>query len=121
MDSVDIALEKFVNLPDLLARVDDDHELLAELLTMFQEELPGHLERLHLAISVSDLDEAARAAHALKGMLANLSMNRGASLASTLEAAARDGHLEKLNETRSDFDSETVSLSAAVDAFLAST
>ena len=46
MDPEYASLEKAVNLPDLLARVEDDRELLNDLLEMFQTELPGHLEAL---------------------------------------------------------------------------
>jgi len=111
-------LEKFVNLPDLLARVEDDRELLAELFLMFQEELPDLQDALHSAMDVGDLLEAAKAAHALKGMLANLSMKQGASLAATIEDAARAGDMPKVKETLAAFDSETVALLAALKACL---
>ena len=70
LDPNDAVLEKFVDLPDLLARVENDRELLAELFVMFQEELPGLQNTLHHAMDVGDLPEGAKAAHALKGMLA---------------------------------------------------
>ena len=115
----DVLLEEFVNLSDLLARVEDDRELLAELLMMFQQECPGLLDALHHAMDVGDLPAAANAAHTLKVMLANLSMTRGASLAATFEAAARAGNLPATLETMVSLDSEIGTLSAALDVFLA--
>jgi HPt (histidine-containing phosphotransfer) domain-containing protein len=112
-------IEKFVNLSDLMARVEDDRELLAELFTMFQEELPGLQGALHNAMRTGDLPAAAEAAHALKGMLANLSMKQGTSLAASIEAAARGGDKPAFEETLATFDGEIVALSTAVDAFMA--
>lgn len=112
-------LERFVNLPDLLARVEGDRDLLAELLLMFQQEIPGLQGALHHAMEVGDLPEAAKTAHAFKGMLASLSMAQGASMATTIEAAARVGDVPKIKETLAVFDAEMVALSAAVDAFRA--
>jgi HPt (histidine-containing phosphotransfer) domain-containing protein len=66
-----------------------------------------------------DLLEAAKVAHTLKGMLANLSMEQGASLAATIEAAARAGDMPRIKERLVAFDSEMVDLSAAVAVFLA--
>src|SRR5450631_131729 len=79
----DVLLEKFVDLPDLLARVENDRELLTELFVMFQEELPGLQSALKDAIHVGNLLEVAKAAHALKGMLANMSMKKGATMAAS--------------------------------------
>lgn len=114
----DVLLEKFVNLSDLLARVEDDRELLAELLMMFQQECPGLLDALHEAMGVGDLPAAANAAHTLKGMLANLSMMRGASMAATFEAAAKAGSVPATKEAMVSLDSEITALSAALDVFL---
>lgn len=119
MDPDYASLEKAVNLPDLLARVEDDRELLTDLLVMFQTELPGHREALQNAIAGGNLSETARAAHAIKGMLANLSMEKGALLAAAVETAAKNADIQTIQKTFADLDLETESLSAAVDAFMA--
>jgi HPt (histidine-containing phosphotransfer) domain-containing protein len=115
----DAPLEKFVDLPELLARVEDDRELLAELFVLFVEELPGFRDALHRAVAVGNLPEAAKAAHALKGMLANMSMNHGAFVAARFEAAIQAGDLQATNDTLAAFDSEIAALLAAVGAFVA--
>jgi len=115
----DAPLEKFVDLPDLLARVENDRELLTELFAMFQEELPILQDTLHHAIDRGDLPEGTKAAHALKGMLANMSMKQAASLAARIEDAARTGDIPAIKATLAAFDSEIAALSGAVDAFVA--
>ena len=117
----DALLEKFVDLPDLLARVENDRELLTELFVMFQEELPGLQDALHHAIDAGDLPEGVKAAHALKGTLANMSMKKGATMAASIETAARAGNIGASKEILGAFDSEIAALSAAVDAFLVRT
>jgi len=117
----DSLLGRFVDLPDLLARVEDDRDLLTELFVIFREELPGLHGALHAAIDVGDLSRAAKAAHALKGMLANMSMDRGATIVADVEMAARSGHISALKGTLASFDSEIAELSAAICAFLEGT
>jgi two-component system sensor histidine kinase/response regulator len=112
-------LEEHVNLSELLARVEDDRELLAELFAMFLEELPGLQNALHTALGLGDLREAAKAAHTLKGVLANLSMNQATSLAARIEAAAQAGDASTIDETITAFDLEIAALSAGVGDFVA--
>jgi HPt (histidine-containing phosphotransfer) domain-containing protein len=112
-------LAKFVNIPVLLARVEGDRELVTELLTMFQEELPGLQAALHDAVDAGDLIEVAKTAHTVKGMLANLSMEEGTLLAATIESAAGAGDMPRIRERLIAFDAEIVALSAAVAVFLA--
>ena len=115
----DALIERFVDLPDLLSRVENDCELLAELFAMFREELPALQDALHDALEIGDLTKTATAAHTLKGMLANMSIKRGASLAAIIEAGARSGDIPAIKVTLAAFDSEIAALSTAVDAFVA--
>jgi two-component system, sensor histidine kinase and response regulator len=112
-------LDEFMDLPDLLARVENDHELLTELFLMFREELPRLKDALHDAMDLGDLSQAAKAAHTLKGMLANMSAKQGTMMAATLEAAARSGNIPAIKETLVSLDSEITAFSAALDMFIA--
>ena len=116
--SGDTLIGKYVDLPSLLARVENDRELLTELFAMFLEELPALRKALHDAIGTGDLPQVTKVAHTLKGMLANMSMNRGTLMAAGIEAAARDGDAAAVEEALISFDSELVALSAAADAFI---
>jgi HPt (histidine-containing phosphotransfer) domain-containing protein len=115
------SLAEFVNLPELLDRVENDEDLLRELFALFQEDLPGSREALQTAITGADLGEIERAAQRLKGMLANLSVKRIASLAGEIESEARAGNAQKIPELVSVFDPQMSAFSVALDAFLAST
>lgn len=108
-----------MNLPDLLARVENDRELLAELFLMLQEELPRLQSALHHALDAADQPSAASAAHALKGLLANMSMEKGASLAATIETASRAGDMSVIENAGAAFELEMAGLSAAVNVFIA--
>ena len=113
-------LEEYVNLPELLDRVEKDEDLLRELFALFQEDLPVSRAALQTAADSGDLGEIERTAHRLKGMLANLSAKRTASLAAEIESAARAGNAQKIPELVSTFDSQISAFSAALDSFTAS-
>jgi HPt (histidine-containing phosphotransfer) domain-containing protein len=114
-------LEEFVNLPELLDRVENDEDLLAELLALFQEDLPESRAALQTAIDRGNLRDIERAAHRLKGMLANLSARDTASLAAEIESTARAGNAQKIPELVSMFDLLITAFSTALDSFMAST
>jgi HPt (histidine-containing phosphotransfer) domain-containing protein len=114
-------LQNFVSLPDLMARVEGDHELLAELFAIFQEEFPDTLDVLHRVVNSGDLTEAAKTAHALKGMLANLSMKHGALLVAKIESASQAGDIPKSKKALAYFDSEMSSLLAVLTSLRAGT
>jgi two-component system sensor histidine kinase/response regulator len=74
-----------IDLTELLARVEDDRELMRDLLVIFREEFPRHLQALRDAVNSMDGEKVAAAAHALKGMLSNLAANPAAAAAARLE------------------------------------
>src|ERR1700676_5182037 len=69
----------FVAIQELLARVENDRELLCDLLTIFKQEFPTHLKSLEQAVAREDTAETASVSHTLKGMLANLSVTKAAA------------------------------------------
>ena len=81
-----------VNFAELLARVEDDRELLCDLLLIFKQEFPCHLQVLQEAVSRGESGLVAAVSHTLKGMLANLAAPRAAACAAELEqiAGAKD-------------------------------
>ena len=87
-----------VNLPELLARVENDRELLCDLLTIFKDEYPGNLNSLENAVARKDAAETASISHTLKGMLANLSVTKAAASAERLEQLARAGETASFQE-----------------------
>ena len=117
----DSLIEEFMDLPELLARVENDRELLTELLVMFRDELPGLLNTLHQAINLGDLAQAARVAHTLKGMSANLSLRRGTALIKDVEQAAQIGDISLIKNRLVPLDSEIAAFLTAIDAFTVGT
>jgi len=77
-------------LKELLERLEGDQEFLREILASFREDSRACLHKAHRAIAESDLPELSRAAHAIKGMLRNLSMKSAAQTTSALEKSALD-------------------------------
>jgi HPt (histidine-containing phosphotransfer) domain-containing protein len=112
------AIEHYVNMPELLARVEDDRELLAELLALFLKDYPKLRDVLHHAIDSGDACQVEKAAHALKGMLANLSIKNGAELVATVETAARARDERQIQQAIAAFDREDTGLLAAVGKFM---
>jgi HPt (histidine-containing phosphotransfer) domain-containing protein len=79
------------NVRELLERLEGDQDFLRELLQMFRADSQTTLMKAREALAQEDLTEVSRAAHTLKGMLKNLSMNAAAEIAAGLETAARNG------------------------------
>ncbi len=113
------ALERYVNMSELLARIDNDHELLIELLTLFQADFPRLRDALHVAVDKGNPNQVEKAAHTLKGMLANLSMKQADQLAARVKLAARAGDAQEIQKATADFDREVAGLLAAVELFIA--
>ena len=78
------------DLKELLERLDGDQEFLRELLVTFRDDYRACLHKAHRAMAEADLPELSRAAHTIKGMLRNLSMNSAAQTAAALEKSAQD-------------------------------
>jgi HPt (histidine-containing phosphotransfer) domain-containing protein len=78
-----------VNLDELLARVDNDRELLRDLIVIFKSEFPGQMSALRLATSERDVTTTEKMSHTLKGMLLSLAATRAASAAGELEQLGR--------------------------------
>jgi HPt (histidine-containing phosphotransfer) domain-containing protein len=78
---------------DVLARVDDDHEMVVELIETLRAEVPARVAEIREALDAGDHHTLSFAAHSLKGALAALSAGNAARAALALELAGRAGHL----------------------------
>jgi HPt (histidine-containing phosphotransfer) domain-containing protein len=77
----------------VLARLDGDEELLAELAGLFIQESPKLLAAIQQAIERADPKGLERAAHALKGSVGNFAVPTAVKAAQTLETMGREGDL----------------------------
>jgi len=108
-----------VDLNELLARVDNDRELLCDLLSIFQQEFPGHLQTLQNAVARNDTAQVVGVSHALKGMLANLAVTKAAAAAARLERLARDGEISPLRDALAAFEKEVQGLLPEMARYMA--
>ena len=83
MDSLD--------LPSLLARVEQDFDLLHEMFALFLECSPPLMAEIELSVARHEYSTLERAAHALKGALQSISAIPAAKAAAELESIARNG------------------------------
>jgi two-component system sensor histidine kinase/response regulator len=88
MQTEERAYESSFDLPELLARVDNDRELLQEIFEIYQQEFPMLQLQLRDAWERGDMEEVRVAAHTLKGMLSSMSFMRASTSAMRIERMA---------------------------------
>jgi CheY-like chemotaxis protein len=103
---------------ELLARVENDRELLRDLLAIFKEEFPRQLLALREAVEAGDGDRVATAAHTLRGMLSNLSATQAAATAARLEQMGRKKETLGFQEAFGVFENDANRLLPQLDACL---
>ncbi len=104
---------------ELLARVDNDRELLHDLLTIFKEEFPRHLQALREAVDSGDGKRVAVAAHGLKGMLLNVAAGQAAAAAGRLEQMGCRGEASGFQKAFLAFERDAMTLLPQLDACMA--
>jgi HPt (histidine-containing phosphotransfer) domain-containing protein len=107
-----------VNFAELLARVEDDRELLRDLLLIFKQEFPKHLQALQDAVAHGNSMQVAIVSHTLKGMLANLAATPAAVSAADLEQIARAKDTASLAKALVTLEHETKRLIPEMEAYL---
>ena len=75
----------------VLARLDGDEALLAEVVELFVAEAPGLLAAVAEAVASGDGKRVERAAHTLKSCVGQLGAERAHQLAQRLESVGREG------------------------------
>jgi signal transduction histidine kinase/DNA-binding response OmpR family regulator len=90
--------EGIVDRSAILAQVDGDTELLAELVDLFLDTYPSLLGEIRQGIRDQVPSRVSEAAHSLKGALANFWPTAGMDLVLTLELMGRDGNLSRAGE-----------------------
>ena len=81
---------------ELLERLGGRSEMVPRFVTLFCKGALPQLEGLATALESNDADGARRHAHAIKGSAGNIAALRMQRTASTVEHAAKEGHLEEL-------------------------
>ncbi|MHB8755910.1 MAG: hybrid sensor histidine kinase/response regulator, partial [Candidatus Acidiferrales bacterium] len=78
---------------ELLEHVEDDRELLAEIIQLFESSLPTVLKELRESIAKGDGPEAARAAHTLKGSVGNFGRQAAYRAVEQMEVFVKQGDM----------------------------
>ncbi len=111
--------KRTVKLDELLARVDNDRQLLSELIDIFEKEFPRLLQSLQQYVAREDMKNVEAASHALKGMLSALSVTKAAETASRLEQMARAGGTSGLTDQLMLLQLEVAGLLPELDTYKA--
>ena len=110
-----------LNFTELLARVENDRELLCDLLLIFKREFPHHFHALQKVVARGDSTQVAAVSHTLKGMLANLAATPAAACAAALEQKARAKDVPSFAKALVALEHEALRLLPEVDTFLSET
>jgi two-component system sensor histidine kinase/response regulator len=108
-----------IDLTELLARVENDRELMRDLLLIFKEEFPRHLQALRDAVDSMDGEKVAAVAHSLKGMLSNLAAGPAAAAAARLEQLGRNREVSDFREACASFENISKELLLQLDTCMA--
>ena len=95
-----------VNANELLERIGNDRDFLAELVAVFREDHLSQLAQIAEGLARNDPDEVKRGAHSLKGALSNLSAPAATALAAQLEQDGMSGNLSQSESTFAAFKTE---------------
>ncbi|MDP2321710.1 MAG: response regulator [Acidobacteriota bacterium] len=105
----------------LLRRLSGDHELMADMLQLFREDLPVRLAAIEQAVTAGDAPALRSAAHALNGSAANLSAIALFESASALEAMAAASDLAGVDALWHRLKDEAAATDAALQHHAATT
>jgi two-component system, sensor histidine kinase and response regulator len=114
----DRAAQGAVDLADLLARVENDHDLLCELIVIFKEDFPRALQTLQESVAREDMKTVELTSHALKGMLSGLSVMQAAATAARLEQLARERKTLGLRDALTLLESQVAKLLPELDEYV---
>jgi HPt (histidine-containing phosphotransfer) domain-containing protein len=96
-----------INIPELIDRLDNDFELFVELVELFEDDSSALLDKIEAAINSREHEILRKAAHTLKGAVANFSAPAAFEAASTLEQTGKNMDLEGAEEQFCTLKSET--------------
>ena len=88
----------------LLARFEGEADLLRDVVNIFMDDCPKLMDGIRGAVERTDAHGLERAAHKLKGTVANFSARASYDAALRLEVMGREGHLEKAREALAELD-----------------
>ncbi len=102
----EVAVAAAFNRDQLMAQVDNDIDLLAELVALLRRDTPRLLEHIRQGIATDDPEMTRRAAHALKGAIANFAAPDAYDAARRLETLGWERNLGDMSAAAGDLERE---------------
>lgn len=96
-----------------------DDSFVAEIVQMFREDTPPHLDELDASAAAGDAARLAKVAHGLKGSAGNFGAKGFRALTERIEALAKGGDLGAAPAAIAELRAEYARVIDALDAFVA--
>src|SRR3954468_22829045 len=104
---------------ELLGRIDNDWDFLGETVQMLNSDGPALMDEIRRAADASDAAALGRAAHTLKGMVANFCSTQTHECAVEVEKMGRNGDLSNAPEAVKALEARLTVLIASLNDFVA--
>lgn len=108
--------EQVFDMTEALENMGGDMDLLKEIIEIFLEDFPNQMREIQEGIDKGDAHVVERAAHSLKGSVANFAAGRAREAAYRLEVLGREGNLGEADEALADLEKEIEGLKGALDS-----
>jgi HPt (histidine-containing phosphotransfer) domain-containing protein len=118
VDSIAPVSAENVDLPRLLDQIGGDLKIARKLIDMFLQSLPEDLAEIRSAAARRDDRTLTRAAHAVKGAVANFTTGTAYAAARGLEQAARKADWAEIGPAQFEFEQQMNALVAQLEAHL---
>ena len=109
-----------IDVQGIMARVGGRMQILEKMVAVFSEELPAQIAALHRAIDRQSPEDLRRAAHALKGAVANFDASAAYHTTAALEQMGKAGHLRDARSTCQQLERELSAVQNALGEFISS-
>lgn len=105
--------------PGALRRLGGDMDLFRELAAYFIEDAPELLRAIHAGLAAGNSQDVQRAAHSLRGLMANFDAEQAMAFASSIEQLTEKGQLPLVPTALAHLESEVRSLRGALQEYAA--
>jgi two-component system sensor histidine kinase/response regulator len=106
-----------MDLDKALRRLDGDHSLLIDLIGFYLEDYPGLLIKMDEAAGAGDAASLERAAHSLKGLVANFDAMNAKEIAQRMEFSAKDRNIATASGLISELKTATAELATELERY----
>jgi CheY-like chemotaxis protein len=114
IENIDHAVQDVFDLSEAMKSVNGDQELFNEIAGLFLESAAADMADIRQGIVRSDAGAVERAAHSLKGSVANFGASRAFDAAYRLERMGKEGKLKEAQSARTELEKELEALKAAM-------